>query len=323
MSGERREGNSVSTRLLKFRSPVLAGWEWTVHDIAAQEPGPHLCIMAGIHVNEVAGIEATFQLVERFQNELRRGTVSIMPVANLPALPYRSQHVCPIDDKNINFSFPGASDGTFSEALADALLNEWAADADCLIDLHGGDLCENVARFTVAPMIGDPAFDDVNFALAAAFEPEIIVKLQPDQLNKPGRSCSGRARQRKHAAFAEAGANGLIDERSVRFHRDGVLRVAGLLGMIETEKATPEHEPFVANEYHWVQAEVDGWCSYSVEPGESVVSGQVIAAISDYSGNILRRVAAPADGRVLWRCTHAVVEATTDLFGVASAGKQS
>lgn len=318
----RLSSNVVTTRHLTFRSPTLQGWEWVVHEITAEEPGPRLCVMAGIHVNEVSGIEAARQLVERFRSELRRGSVSIMPIANLPALPDRSQFVCPVDGKNINFSFPGSSQGTFSEALADAILNEWAADADCLIDLHGGDLCERVAQFTVAPMVGDPAFDEFNFALAAAFEPQIIVKLNPDHLSKPGRSCSGRAAQRKHAGFAEAGGNGLIDEESVAFHRDGVLRVASLFAMIDRQPEAPKRRPFVADEYHWVQAEADGWCTYAADPGDKVVRGQLIAVIHDYAGNRLRELVAPADGYVLWRCTHAIVTAATDLFGIAARSAQ-
>lgn len=317
--GENRPPNQVSTHQLTFRAQVLQGWAWTVHEIAAPAPGPRLCIMAGIHVNEVAGIEATFQLVERFRYELRSGSISIMPVANPPAMPHRSQHVCPIDGKNINFSFPGGSGGTFSEALADAILNEWAVDADCLIDLHGGDLCENVARFAVAPMIGDPAFDQFNLTLAAAFSPAIIVQLPPDELDKPGRSCTGRARQRKYAAFAEAGANGLIDLHSVSFHRDGVLRVAGLFGMLDAPPEAPHEQPIVAQTYHWVQAEVDGWCQCYVEPGDVVDRGQLLASIVDYRGTRIREVLAPEQGYILWRCTHPIVTAMTELMGIASA----
>lgn len=310
--------NQVTTSQRIFHSPVLQGWEWTTHEICASEPGPHLCVMAGIHVNEVSSIEAALQLIDRFKQTLWRGSISIMPVANPPALPFRSQHVCPIDGKNINFSFPGDHLGTFSEALADALLNEWAVEADCLIDLHGGDLCENVARFTVAPMSGDVEFDRFNLALAEAFGPDIIVQLQPDQLHQPGRSCSGRARQRKYAAFAEAGANGLIDKESVAFHRDGVLRVAELFGMLVVPEAAAHKEAFLAQEYHWVRAEADGWCSYAVEPGQQVERGQLLAWITDYAGNRRREILSPADGRLLWRCTHAVVTTSTDLMGIAA-----
>lgn len=319
---EYNEQIHYSTKQVTFRSPVLEGWNWTIHEITSPVPGPLLCVMAGIHVNEVDGIEATFQLVERFRRELRCGTVSIMPIVNLPALADRSQHVCPIDGKNINFSFPGSSQGTFSEALADALLNEWAADAACLIDLHGGDLCERVARFSVAPMIGDKSFDEFNFTLAAAFAPDIIVRIPPELLMKPGRSCSGRARQRKFAAFAEAGGNGLLDGNSVSFHRDGVLRVASLLGMIEEQARTNEKQPFIATEYHWLKAEINGWCRYAVEPGEHVVNGQTIASVFDFTGSKIHDVIAPVTGVVLWRCTHAIVTSETDLFGIAAGELQ-
>ncbi|MGO0060804.1 succinylglutamate desuccinylase/aspartoacylase family protein [Brevibacillus fluminis] len=312
-----------ATRQLTFRSPVLEGWKWTVHEITAPNPGPLLCVMAGIHVNEVDGIEATFQLVERFRRELRCGTVSIMPIVNLPALKDRTQHVCPIDGKNINFSFPGSSQGTFSEALADALLNEWAADAVVLIDLHGGDLCERVARFSVAPMIGDKSFDEFAFAVAAAFESDIIVQIPPELLMKPGRSCSGRARQRKFAAFAEAGGNGLLDENSVSFHREGVLRVASLLGMIEGQARRNEKQPYIATEYHWLKAERDGWCRYAVEPGDLVENGQSIASVNDFNGSKMYDVIAPVTGIVLWRCTHAIVTSETDLFGIAAGELKS
>jgi len=314
----KNQANQVLTYQLTFRSPKLAGHQWTVHEIVAEETGPKLCIMAGIHVNEVSSIEATFQLIEKFRTDLRRGTVSIIPVVNTPALQSRSEYICPIDGKNINFSFPGSSEGTFSEALADAILNEWSADADCLIDLHGGDLCETVAQFTVAPMIGDPKFDQLNLQLAAAFEPEIIVQLRPDQLAKPGRSCSGRAMQGKHAAFAEAGRNGVIEEHNVSFLRNGVLRIAGLLGMMDLQPPSLGRKPIVAREYVWVRAEVDGWCRYHVEPGEKVVQGQLLASISDYTGKLIHEVKASTDGYILWRCTHAIISSTTDLMGIAT-----
>lgn len=101
------------------------------------------------------------------------------------------------------------------------------------MDRVGGDLCEEVASFSIAPMIGDPAFDAMNLSLARAFDPRIIVKLQLDADAAPGRSYSGRARQRKWAAFAECGSNGLLRESTVQFHTNGVLRVAQLLGIIE------------------------------------------------------------------------------------------
>lgn len=315
--------NELVERQITFPAPALSGWSWAVQDIVGQTAGPRLCVMSGVHVNEVSGMEAVFRLRETFRRLPLKGSISLMPLANPPALPLRSEYICPIDGKNINFSFPGWPDGTFSEAFCDAILNEWAADADCLVDLHGGDLCEEVSRFTVVPTTGDPEFDNFNISLGKAFDPQIVVCLPPDGLDQPGRSCSGRAMQRKHAAFAEAGAHGLVDETSVAFHANGVLRIAQLLGMIAKAPAL-SGSPFFADEYHWVPTEVDGWYTALVVPDEAVEEGQLIATVSDYSGRLLQQVKSPVAGRILWRWTHASVMAGRDLFGIAasSAGFQ-
>jgi uncharacterized protein len=310
-------GNRVVVRERRFAAPALGGKSWTTYDVLGAQGGARLCVMAGVHVNEVSSIAAAMRLVEHFRALPLRGDVSIMPVVNLPALPLRSQYVCPVDQLNINFSFPGSPQGSFSEALADALLQEWAHDADCLVDLHGGDLCETVARFAVAATTGDEKFDGFNLELARAFDPQIIVRLPPTD-GGHGRSCSGRARHGKHAAFAECGSNGLVDEASVAFHVAGVLRIARLLGMVEASPALAGHEPIIVDDYHWLRADTAGWCGYTVEPGASVVRGQTMAEITDFGGTVLSRIAAPADGVVLWRCTHPAVSVGSDLYGLGA-----
>lgn len=308
----------VAARQLAFSAAVLQAYDGLAYDIEGALPGPRLCVMAGMHVNEVAGIAAARDLIQHFSARAFRGRVSILPIVNTPAVPSRAQYLCPVDGKNINFCFPGSCIGSFSDALADALLNEWAADADVLIDLHGGDLCEDVAPFTVLQLTGDASFDAVNLALAAAFDPAIIVRLPPADLAAPGRSCTGRARQRRHAAFAEAGANGRLDTRSLRYHVDGVLRIAARLGMVDQAPPCRNPPPFLADRYHWVRAEAGGWCDYAAEAGNEVRRGATLATIANAARHVLQTVVAPAGGRVLWRCTHPLVTPGGDLFGIGS-----
>ena len=99
---------------LTFANPQLDGWQWPMVEIRGDRPGPRLCVMAGMHVNEVSSIEAAVQLQRRIRPESLRGSIAILPILNLPAVPVRSQYVCPIDGKNINFSFPGHKEGSFS-----------------------------------------------------------------------------------------------------------------------------------------------------------------------------------------------------------------
>src|SRR5215475_5397158 len=144
---------------LTFAVPILANTAIPYFEIMAAQPGPRLAVIAGMHPNEVSSMEAALRLSRMLAGSIEKGSATILPVLNMPGLYLHSDTVCPVDGKNINFSFPGSPDGTFSEVLADALLTDWAKDADLVVDLHGGDLREDVAKFVMCQITGDPAFD--------------------------------------------------------------------------------------------------------------------------------------------------------------------
>jgi predicted deacylase len=301
---------------LTFPYPALAGWSWPALEIVGQRPGPRLAVMAGIHVNETSSIEAAIRLQKAITPEALAGRVSIIPIVNLPAIPERAQYVCPLDNKNINFSFPGHLEGTFAEAVAHAILSDWAADADVLVDLHGGDLCERVAHFMVVQCIGDPEFDRKALAHACCFDAELIVRLSPAHLKAAGRSCTGRALRGQHAVFAEAGRIGLIEERNVIFHLEGVMRLVQQLGM--TASAPPRRRaPIIADDYLWVKAPADAFYRYRVEAGQKVGKGMVLAIGENTYGEQITEVLAPADGHILWTITHALVQTDSFIVGLA------
>ncbi|HHH0002781.1 TPA: succinylglutamate desuccinylase/aspartoacylase family protein [Yersinia enterocolitica] len=109
----------VSWGQLFFSHPTLAGLELPYFDIEAPQPGPKLAIIAGMHPNEVSAMEAALRLKNYFADQLVHGSVSILPVLNMPGLYLHSEFVCPEDNKNINFLSPGDPQGSFSEVLID------------------------------------------------------------------------------------------------------------------------------------------------------------------------------------------------------------
>ena len=301
---------------LTFSYPALEGWRWPAVDIVGRRPGPRLAVIAGVHVNETSSIEAAIRLQRAITPSELAGRISIIPIVNLPAIPERSQYVCPLDNKNINFSCPGRGDGTFAEAMAYAILNDWAADADVLVDLHGGDLCETVSHFMVVQCTGNAAFDQRALTHARCFDAELIVRLSPSHMQTAGRSCTGRALRKQDAAFAEAGRIGLIEERNVEFHLEGVLRLAHQLNMIPS--APPcRREPVIADDYLWVPAPDDAFYRYRVEAGQKVGKGMVLAIGENTYGNRVAEVLAPADGYILWTITHALVQKHSFIMGLA------
>jgi uncharacterized protein len=309
----------VHRRVLAFDAPALLDSYWHVVDIVGVDPGPRLAVMAGVHVNEVSSIEATLQLPSRLDPATMKGSVSIMSVVNWPAWETRDRLICPIDRKNINFCFPGKSDGTFSEALAHALLSAWADDAVCLIDLHGADLSEQVARFAVYQWVGDPRFDKEAEEIAQQFDVDLIVALGEEYMLSPGRSVTGRALMRQHGAFVEAGSGGLIGEEEVKLHRDGVLRLAEYYGILPRGSAPIRAVPNarILHEYHWIVSPCRGWCTMHIEAGNDVARGTRLATLIDLETGVGRDLLSEFDGVLLWRDTSPVVSAAQIIAGVA------
>ncbi len=307
---------NIQRGTLTFANPQLAAWQWPMVEIRGDRPGPRICVMAGMHVNEVSSIEAAVQLQRRIRPESLRGSIAILPILNLPAVPVRSQYVCPIDGKNINFSFPGHKEGSFSEALADAILGEWAQEAEVLIDLHGGDLCENVAKFSICQMTGDSAYDEQSLALARCFDAETIAALDPADMAAPGRACTGRARAGRLAVMAESGANGLLDPVCIAFHLNGVLNVMSLLGMIDGPPIPATRDQVVARRYLWIETPKPGLLHARAEPGMRVAKGQLLARLTDLFGDEIGEIRAPEAGLILWRINHGMAGDGEKVFGL-------
>lgn len=306
----------VSRSHLTFSNPTLAGHEWPLCEIRGSAPGPRLCVTAGVHVNEVSSIEAAVRLQSLLKPDTLKGTVSIIPLVNQPAYGRFTEYNCPLDEKNITFTFPGDPGGTFSEALCDALQNEWAANADCYVDLHGGDLRENVSKFVMFQRTGAGELDARRELLARCFDAEIIVGLPKQLMDHPGRAPTGFARQGRIAIVAEAGANGVRDEASITYHVDGILNIANCLGMID-RKPRFQRARVLCHDYLWVESPYSGQFYPTIEPGDAVEQGQDLGAIHDLFGRRIGHLEAPADGLVLWRMTHPTTVAGTPLLGIA------
>lgn len=311
-------GPGVHRQVVKFSGETLKGYEWPTIEVIGEQPGPRMAVWAGMHVNEISSIEAAFRLADSLDPQDVRGRISILPMLNLPALHERSKLTCPIDGKNINFCFPGSPSGTFSEALAFALLEEWASDALCTIDMHGGDITEDVAHYTMIQLTGDVEFDGSLREAADAFGGELRVELPPTYLESTGRSMTARSKQRKLALFSEAGCNAKLAESDVAFHLQGVLGVATKLGIFD-KKATTNLEtapPSIMSEVLVVHSVVSGWGTSLKEPGELVAEGERLVSVRDIASDNVSFVTSPYTGRVMWTDHHPSLEPGQAIAGI-------
>ncbi|MCW0001507.1 succinylglutamate desuccinylase/aspartoacylase family protein [Pararhizobium sp. YC-54] len=300
-----------------FSNSKLTEYRWPICEIRGKQDGPKLCVSAGVHVNEVAAIEAAVRLQKLFDPNHLTGVVSIVPLINQPALYRYNEYVCPLDQKNINFSFPGDPNGSFSEALCDAIMNEWTASAECYVDMHGGDLRENVSKFAIYQRTNDASLEEKARQMALCFDSELVVGLPVDHMAKPGRPPTAFASQGRLALMSEAGANGLVDEDSIQFHVDGVLNVARTLGMLDSKVTAFNRARIVCSDYLWIESPIDGEFLPEVEPGDRVEERQRLGKMRDLFGQDLTDIVAPRAGHVLWRMTHPSIPKGSPVLAIA------
>src|SRR5580658_6367679 len=116
--------------------------------IQGAKPGPILALVAGAHGTEYASIIALEKLAHSTDPAVLSGTLVILPLVNLASFLQKVPHLNPIDGKNMNRFYPGKPDGTQTERASFAIAKQVLEKCDYLIDLHGGDLDENLRRYS-------------------------------------------------------------------------------------------------------------------------------------------------------------------------------
>jgi predicted deacylase len=108
--------------------------------------GPHTLITAGMHGDEGPWGALAIRRLLTLPSASLRGTLQIVMAAN-PTAAEIDARCSPVDQLDLNRSFPGDAEGSHSERLA-AHIAELADRADLVIDLHGGgSWCVNAFVF--------------------------------------------------------------------------------------------------------------------------------------------------------------------------------
>ena len=279
----------------------LSRYEWPYFAIAGKVSGPTVLITAGIHAAEYTGIEAAIRLGRDTAADQVQGILIVIPLLNRPGFYERSVYVNPEDGDNLNRLFPGTPKGKWGERFAHRLLTEIVTRCEYAIDLHAGDLIEDLTPFVIYRETGEAALDERIRRMANAYGARWAVKSAPTG-ERPGSLYALAALNGVASMLAESGGRGLLIEEDVVRHVRGVtnvLRTIGALGGAPETVAPPQ----VVKSFDWVRAPAEGMFRSRVRVEQQVKAGEVLGELVDLVGDPLATIAAPVSGVVLFVVT--------------------
>lgn len=299
-------------------STPAGGVEMPVVIANGEGDGPRLALIGGIHGCEYAGIEAVVSVMRELDPGTLSGVVLSVNVVNVPAFIQRTAYVCPLDGKNLGRVFPGDPAGSATETIADVLQREIIGQSDYVIELHGGDIVEDLVPFIICNRTGNDEVDRQTLALAKSYGLSRILQAPSwdGRFTNEGALYATACEAGKPAILTEAGANGLVNAEAVNVHTDGIksaMRHLGMLSGVPIE--VPDQR--VTSRLVSMRAPLSGMLRLRVAAGDTVAEGDVVAEISDYFGNPLEDVRVPIGGTVTFVVTSLSIQSGEALMGIA------
>jgi predicted deacylase len=257
-------------------------------------PGPALCLVAGVHGDELNGIEIVRKVFEDLAPREISGMLIGVPVANVHGL-RRSSRYLP-DQRDLNRFFPGHPGGSSASRIANALFESVVERCEALVDFHTGSF----QRTNLPQVRGDLANARV-LELSKGFGIGEIVH------------SSGRAGTLRRAA-ADAGIPAVTFEAGepLRFQAEeidrGVAGLRGLLGSMRMMKGgSPRRSHRIYYRSRWLRVNDGGIFLTERKLGDAVQVGDPLGTVTDPVTNERSTVIAPFRGRIIGMAVPQVV----------------
>jgi len=256
----------------------------------SQFDGPTVLFVAGIHGDEVNGIEVVRQLVSKGINKPKIGTTICIPIINIFGFLQKVREFP--DGRDLNRAFPGSKSGSLAARVAYQLMNDIVPNVDYCLDFHTG----GSSRFN-APHVRVEKGNNTLTKLAETFNAPFI--LHSKNLKKSFRNACRK--KGIPLLLFEGGKSNSIDTVVSNTGVNGSKRVLHHLGMLKTKfkVSSPKKSSVTISRSKWIRANASGMFKSTIAVGNFVNQGDVIGQITDPYGKVFKRVKASNDGYVV------------------------
>ncbi|NOR84653.1 hypothetical protein GQ473_00900 [archaeon] len=273
-------------------------------EITGEKDGPKLFVIAGIHGDELTGVEVIRQLIKYFSKKDITGKLTLVPVANPIAFAARQR--CTIqDNKDLNRYFPGNPKGTITEKIAYEITEKIIKPNDYGIDLHTGPKGRMLLPHT--RIVSDES--NKIKALSKLFGTLISMTREPLENTL---AISAKA-VKTHTIAVELGEGERLDNYFIKAGFFGVLNIAKYLGILDG-RAYVLKDQYILNERNNIVSKCTGLFYPRIAIGDVVHKGQQIAEIYDPQKDMIENITAEKSGIVLALQTDAVAVMGTTII---------
>lgn len=262
--------------------------------ITGEEPGPTVFITTGLHGSEYPGTMAMIELARDLEAKDLRGRLIALHPVNSQAFWTRISNILPEDGCNLNRVFPGRPDGGASEKTA-WRITEFQNLADFYLDLHSGDLFEDLIPYVYYPLLGRPEVIE-----ASRWAAEVLnVGYMTGSDSSAGAMVSAALRGTP-SLLIERGGAGQCRREDVDLYKKDLINVFKHLGLMEGAPELPPAPPREIEKVIYLESRLNALWLPAVSAGEEVRAGQRLGSLLDFFGKTVENFEAERDGLVLY-----------------------
>jgi len=302
--GERREINFNVAKLhtrTTLEVPVIIE--------RSKKPGPIVLFAAGIHGDEVNGVEIVRQIIAKGINKPKCGTIICIPIINILGFLHMDREFP--DGRDLNRMFPGSKTGSLASRVANKLVTEIIPKVDLIIDYHTGAANRfNAAQIRIIE--GNSSLDELATTFGAPFV------LYSKNLNKSFRNTSYKLGI--PMLLFEGGKSFYFDKNITNTGVNGAKRILNHLGMLHAKFriSKPKKKCVFISESRWIRAKYSGMFRASATINMQVNKGDVIGHITDPFGKFHHFVKAKNSGYIFNVNEAPIVNQGDALFHVST-----
>ncbi|MDH3763964.1 MAG: succinylglutamate desuccinylase/aspartoacylase family protein [Gammaproteobacteria bacterium] len=281
--------------------------------------GPTLLLSAGNHGDEYEGQVILRRLIHQLSPADINGRLILLPALNYPAM-LDNARVSPLDQGNMNRSFPGVEGGEPTSAIAHFVTSKILPLVDAGVDLHSGGSAAYYLPCAFLCTAGDPEITDQNLALVEAFNAPYTFVVRGEGSGSGFDPVAHALGIPFISAELCGGAN--VDVNATAIGMTGVKNIMQQMGMISAQPEWRTETRFMngVDGSYYLDAPFSGIFEPYCELGDQVAAGDIAGQL--YSTEEVERspleLSFSQPGTILVRRNGARVRRGSHLFMVAA-----